>query len=76
MLIALPLFVTTGCGNEDEQKKTPNSEMNAVAPPAVDESRAALGVGEGNQDERGEYPKNQANLYPDSTNLDSLKKRQ
>lgn len=74
LLVALPLFFATSCGNGAEQKKTPNSEMNGATPEKGEESNAALGVGEGNQDERGEYPKNQANLYPDTTRKDSVRR--
>lgn len=71
------LFVTTllvGCDTANKQKQTPNSEMNGVAPTGTEESKAAMGVGEGNQDERGGYPANQANLHPDSTRKDSIQK--
>ena len=66
----------TGCGTSNEQKQTPNSEINGATPTGTDESRAAMGVGEGNQDEVGGYPANQANLHPDSTRKDSIRKRQ
>lgn len=54
-----------------EQKKTPNSEMNDVTKTGADESRAAIGVGDGNQDKTGDYPANQANVHPDSTRRDT-----
>ena len=67
-------ILLVGCGTATEQKQTPNSEMNGVAPTGTEESKAAMGVGEGNQDERGGYPVNQANLHPDSTRKDSIRK--
>lgn len=71
------LFATTllvSCGTANEQKQTPNSEMNGATPTGTEESKAAMGVGEGNQDERGDYPANQANLHPDSTRKDTIQK--
>lgn len=76
-LAVVTLFATTflvGCDTANKQKQTPNSEMNGATPTGTDESRAAIGVGEGNQDERGDYPANQANLHPDSTRKDSTQK--
>jgi hypothetical protein len=75
LLIAAPLCVLWGCGPEPEQKKTPNSEINSATKLGIDESHKAMGVGEGNQDERGEYPANQANLHPDSVRRDSIRPR-
>lgn len=73
-LVATVLLV--GCGPASEQKQTPDSETNVATPTGTEESRAAMGVGEGNQDERGGYPANQANLHPDSTRKDSIRKQQ
>ena len=70
----LATVLLAGCGTATEHKQTPNSDMNGVAPTGTDESKAALGVGEGNQDERGGYPANQANLHPDSSRIDSIRK--
>ena len=71
------LFATTllvGCDTANKPKQTPNAEMNAATPTGTEESKAAMGVGEGNQDERGGYPANQANLHPDSIRKDSIQK--
>lgn len=69
------MVMLASCGPAAEQKKTPNSEINSATKLGVDESHKAMGVGEGNQDERGEYPANQANLHPDSTRKDSIRRR-
>ena len=69
----LAAFLLSGCGPASEQKQTPNSEMNGATPTGTEESRAATGVGAGNQDERGGYPANQANLHPDSTRKDTIR---
>lgn len=71
LLLAAQSAFLTACDNTADQKKTPNSEMNSVTKLGADESRAAIGVGEGNQDETGEFPANQANLHPDSTRRDT-----
>jgi hypothetical protein len=76
LLLATQLFLLSACGPEPEQKKTRNSEINSAVPLNAEESRKAMGVAEGNQDERGDYPKNQANLHPDSVRRDSIRKRQ
>jgi hypothetical protein len=76
LLIAAPLCVLSGCGPAPDQKKTPNSEINSATKVGIDESHDAMGVGEGNQDERGEYPANQANLHPDSVRRDSIRPRE
>ena len=68
-LLTAQVALFTACAGE--QKKTPNSEMNDVTGKEADESRAAMGVGEGNQDKTGDYPANQANLHPDSTRRDT-----
>ncbi|GHB70807.1 hypothetical protein [Persicitalea jodogahamensis] len=70
-LLSVQAAIFTGCDSTADQKKTPNSEMNDVTKTGADESRAAMGVGEGNQDETGGYPANQGNLYPDSTRRDT-----
>ncbi len=71
LLLTAQAAFLTACDNTAEQKKTPNSEMNDVTKLGADESRAAIGVGDGNQDEVGEYPANQANLHPDSIRRDT-----
>jgi hypothetical protein len=74
--VLLATLLLSGCGPASEQKQSPNSDMNGATPTGTDESRAAMGVGEGNQDEQGGYPANQANLHPDSTRKDSIQKPQ
>ncbi|MPR35102.1 hypothetical protein [Salmonirosea aquatica] len=74
--VLLSAVLLSGCGPATEQKQSPNSEINGATPTGTEESRAAIGVGEGNQDEQGGYPKNQANLHPDSTRKDTIRKRQ
>jgi len=69
ILLAAQVVFFTACAGE--QKKTPNSDMNDVTRTGGEESRAALGVGAGNQDEVGDYPANQANLHPDSIRTDT-----
>ncbi len=78
VLLTVQAILFTGCNTPADQKKSPNSEMNDVTTTATDESRAAMGVGEGNQDENGGYPANQANLHPDSTRRDTndIRRRQ
>lgn len=71
ILVLLTAQVTLFSSCAGEQKKTPNSEMNDVTKTGADESRAAIGVGDGNQDEVGGYPANQANLHPDSIRNDT-----
>lgn len=71
--VMLAIFLLSACGPATEHKQTPNSDINGATPTGTDESRAATGVGAGNQDERGEYPANQANLHPDSTRKDSIR---
>lgn len=75
LLLAAQVFLLTACGPEPDQKKTRNAEINSTVPLNAEESREAIGVGAGNQDERGDYPKNQANLHPDSTRRDSTRIR-
>lgn len=72
--VLLTATLLAGCGTANDHKQTPNSDMNGTTPTGTDESRAAIGVGDGNQDERGGYPVNQANLHPDSTRTDSIQK--
>jgi len=74
--VLIAAFLLSSCGPASEQKQTPNADMNGATPTGTDESRAAIGVGDGNQDEQGGYPKNQANLHPDSTRKDSIRNRQ
>lgn len=73
-LVALPLCFATSCGNGPEQKETPNADMNNVTTEQSGESTTPMGMSEGNQDEEGGYPKNQGNLYADSTRKDSVRR--